>query len=539
MATDPLLRSNSDLIQGVVDYRGRPASRSASGGWTAAIFIMGVQIPERMAYYGISANLISYLTGPLRVSTADAAAAINVWNGVGSLLPVLGALVADCYLGRFRTILISSFLYLLGLGMLTLSSVLPIFYSLKYEGASIADQTTCPPSIRLVLLYISLYLVAIAQAGFKPCVQAFGADQFDQGDPRELISRGIFFNWWYFGICIGIVVAIAFSSYVQDNIGWGLGFGIPCMVMLSSLLMLLLGTRTYRIYLSIEGPMARACDKFLALARKLLQNLGFITVEDRGLHQSETGDVEATRLLRLFPVWSMCLMYTVVYAQSATLFTKQGRTLDTRIGIKLHVPPAALQCFIAASIVLCIPIYDRVLVPMARKLTKLPSGITMLQRIGTGIVISMVSMSVAALVEERRLRIAEEFDLLDKPEATIPMSLWWLLPQYILMGVSEVFALIGMQEFFYDQVPDGLRSLGLALYLGIFGIGSFVSGFMISVIDKTTSRGGESWFANNLNHAHLDYFYWLLAGLSAFQLVLYLYFAKDYVYKKNQDTATI
>lgn len=171
--------------------------------------------------------------------------------------------------------------------MLTLSSVLPIFYSLKYEGASIADQTTCPPSIRLVLLYISLYLVAIAQAGFKPCVQAFGADQFDQGDPRELISRGIFFNWCYFGICIGIVVAIAFSSYVQDNIGWGLGFGIPCMVMLSSLLMLLLGTRTYRIYLSLEGPMARACDKFLALARKLLQNLGFITVEDRGLHQSE------------------------------------------------------------------------------------------------------------------------------------------------------------------------------------------------------------------------------------------------------------
>lgn len=252
-----------------------------------------------------------------------------------------------------------------------------------------------------------------------------------------------------------------------------------------------------------------------------------------------TGDVEATKLLQLFPIWSMCLMYTVVYAQSATLFTKQGRTLDTRIGTKFHVPPAALQCFIAASIVICIPIYDRVLVPMARKLTKLPSGITMLQRIGTGIVISIVSMSVAALVEGRRLRIAEEFGLLDKPEVTIPMSLWWLLPQYILMGISEVFTIVGMQEFFYDQVPDGLRSLGLALYLSIFGIGSFVSGFMISVIDKTTSRGEESWFANNLNHAHLDYFYWLLAGLSAFQFILYLYFAKDFVYKKNQDTATI
>lgn len=171
--------------------------------------------------------------------------------------------------------------------MLTLSSVLPIFYSLKYEGVSIADQTTCPPSIRLVLLYISLYLVAIAQAGYKPCVQAFGADQFDQGDPRELISRGIFFNWWYFGICIGIVVAIAFSSYVQDNIGWGLGFGIPCLVMLSSLLMLLLGTTTYRFYLSEDGSMAHIYNRFLALARKLIQNLTFIAEEDRGLHRSE------------------------------------------------------------------------------------------------------------------------------------------------------------------------------------------------------------------------------------------------------------
>ena len=148
-------------------------------------------------------------------------------------------------------------------------------------------------------------------------------------------------------------------------------------------------------------------------------------------------------------------------------------------------------------------------------------------------------MVIASLVEMKRLKTAREFGLVDQPNARIPMSLWWLVPQYVLFGVADVFTMVGLQEFFYDQVPDALRSLGLALYMSIFGIGSFISGFLISVINKTTSRGGESWFSNNLNRAHLDYFYWLLAGLSMIELVLYVYFTQAYVYKKKPDIAVM
>ncbi|CAD5166294.1 unnamed protein product, partial [Musa acuminata subsp. malaccensis] len=119
----------------------------------------------------------------------------------------------------------------------------------------------------------------------------------------------------------------------------------------------------------------------------------------------------------------------------------------------------------------------------------------MLQRIGTGMALSLISMVIAALVEMKRLKTAREFGLVDQPNARIPMSLWWLVPQYVLFGVADVFTMVGLQEFFYDQVPDALRTLGLALYISIFGIGSFISGFLISVINKTTSRGGESWFS--------------------------------------------
>jgi solute carrier family 15 (peptide/histidine transporter), member 3/4 len=248
---------------------------------------------------------------------------------------------------------------------------------------------------------------------------------------------------------------------------------------------------------------------------------------------TEASAEEAKSLLRLFPIWATCLIYGVVFAQSSTLFTKQASTLNRKIGRKFEVPPAALQVFISISIILFIPVYDKILVPLTRKFTRIPSGITKLQRIGTGMVLSLLAVVVAALVEIKRLKTAKEYGLVDKPKVPIPMSLWWMVPQYALFGMADVFTIVGMQEFFYDQVPDALRSLGLAFYLSVLGVGNFISSFLISVIDKITTKNGKSWFSNNLNQAHLDYFYWFLAGLSGLELVLYLYFSKTYVLRKK------
>jgi peptide/histidine transporter 3/4 len=243
---------------------------------------------------------------------------------------------------------------------------------------------------------------------------------------------------------------------------------------------------------------------------------------------------EAKAVIRLIPIWVTSLVYAIVFAQPSTFFTKQGATMDRTIVSGFDVPAAALQSFISLSVVVFIPVYERIFVPIARAFSRKLSGITMLQRIGVGMLLSAISMAIAALVEMKRLKTAQEYGLVDLPKLIVPMSIWWLVPQYILCGIANVFTVVGLQEFFYDQVPNELRSVGLSLYLSIFGVGSFLSSFLVSAIERVTGGdGGDSWFANNLNRAHLDYFYWFLAGLSVIELTAYLYFAKTYIYNKG------
>ncbi|GJX29533.1 proton-dependent oligopeptide transporter family protein [Tanacetum coccineum] len=408
--------------------------------------------------------------------------------------------------------------------------------------------------------------MAFAQGGHKPCVQAFGADQFDDDNQEERKAKSSFFNWWYFGLVAGPTVGIFVLTYIQDNLSWGLGFGIPCIIMGFALLIFLFGTMTYRFGEKTEEKSAfvRIGHVFVKAARNWRTTPSTISAEEeacglfpyQGSQQfkfldkallspdgsNEGGtlsiidDVEETKgILRLAPIWISCLGYGIVFAQTSTFFTKQGATMDRSIGSSFQIPAATLQSFIGISIITLIPIYDAVLVPLVRVVTKRPSGITMLQRIGTGIVISIVSMLVAAVIETKRLETAREYGLLDDPNAMVPMKIWWLLPQYLLAGAGDVFAIVGMQEFFYDQMPSDLRSIGLALYLSVMGIGSFLSSFLISIVEKTTGGNGvDGWISDNMNRGHIDYFYYLLAGISAGAFLIYIYAAKSYVYNRGR-----
>ncbi|MBA0781121.1 hypothetical protein Gotri_002076 [Gossypium trilobum] len=227
--------------------------------------------------------------------------------------------------------------------------------------------------------------------------------------------------------------------------------------------------------------------------------------------------------------------WKLLITQLHTFFTKQGSTMSRSLGPNFQVPPAALQSLVGLTILIAVPVYDCVFVPIARKLTKNPTGITMLQRIGIGLFVSILNMVVAGIVETARVNTARKHGLIDTPKAVIPMSIWWLLPQYVLTGIGDVFTIIGLQELFYDQMPEEMRSIGAAAYISIVGIGSFVNTGIISVVQMISSKHGKEWLRDNLNRSNLNYFYWVLAGLSAINLCVYMWISSAFEYKKVEE----
>jgi peptide/histidine transporter 3/4 len=234
----------------------------------------------------------------------------------------------------------------------------------------------------------------------------------------------------------------------------------------------------------------------------------------------------------MLPIWAAGIVFNSLYAQLSTLFVEQGTMMDTSIG-SFNIPPASLGSFDVISVLFWVPVYDRIIVPIARKFTGKERGFSELQRMGVGLFISIFSMLAAAIVEIKRLQLAKELDLVDKPVA-IPLSVLWQIPQYFLFGAAEVFTNVGQLEFFYDQSPDAMRSLCSALALLTTSLGNYLSSFILTVVTYFTTQGGKpGWIpADNLNKGHLDYFFWLLAGLSILNMLVYIVSAKKYRKKK-------
>jgi peptide/histidine transporter 3/4 len=109
------------------------------------------------------------------------------------------------------------------------------------------------------------------------------------------------------------------------------------------------------------------------------------------------------------------------------------------------------------------------------------------------------------------------------------MSIFWQVPQYALIGASEVFMYVGQLEFFNAQTPDGLKSFGSALCMTSISLGNYVSSLLVTMVMKiSTEDHMPGWIPGNLNKGHLDRFYFLLATLTTIDLVVYIACARWY-----------
>ncbi|KFK43704.1 hypothetical protein AALP_AA1G162300 [Arabis alpina] len=548
---------------GSIDINGNPPLKHKTGNWKACPFILGNECCERLAYYGIALNLITYLTTELHQGNVSAARNVTTWQGTCYLTSLIGAFLADAYWGRYWTIASFSAIYFIGMSALTLSATV-----LK-PADCVGDFCPSPTAFQYLTFFLGLYLVALATGGIKPCVSSFGADQFDDKDSSERVRKSSFFNWFYFSINIG-----AFGSFglllVQENIGWGLGFGIPTVFMGLAIVSFLFGTPLYRFQKPGGSPMTRVCQVLVAAFRKM--NLK-VPEDTTLLYENETQDqnskvaeirkighsddymfldkasvlsaeeakcggfsdpwslctvtqVEELKILiRMFPIWASGIVFSSLYAQISTLFVQQGRAMNCKIG-SFDLPPATLGVFDCITVLIWVPIYDQLIVPLAKRFTGIDKGFTVLQRMGIGLFLSILGIASAAIVEIVRLRQAET-------KTVVSLTVFWQIPQFFILGAAEVFYFIGQLEFFYDQSPDSMRSLCSALGLLTFAFGSYLSSLILTVVTYfTTLDGGDGWITDDLNKGHFDYFFWLLAGLSILNAAVYVFSAVNYKQKK-------
>nr|CAB3470163.1 unnamed protein product [Digitaria exilis] len=508
---------------------------------------------ERFANKGVGSNLVTYLTGVVGMSTAAAAKSVITWNGVSFMLPLVSAILADSYWDRYSTIAVSSLLYVLGMVALSACALL---------------RTRMPR----YTFFVPLYLTCLGQGGYQPSLQAFGADQLAIGDDEETDSgltaeekgkvKGMFFRWWYFGMCSGSLLGNSIMSYIQDNFGWGLGFTIPTAVMALSVVAFFCCTPLYKHTQPKGGAGSRTSSSSCSILKVVKSFIASrkISLQSRDEERNGNGDAiselelqekplkaepgaskesqeEATPsvakiILGLLPIWAILLVFAVIFQQPTTFFTKQGMLMNHTIGAFV-IPPAMLQSSITISIILLVPMYDRVIIPMINAITRSTDGITVLQRIGVGMVFSVLAMVIAALVESWRLRVSAGATAgagEEEAAAAARLSIFWLLPQYVLLGVSDVFTVVGMQEFFYTQVPATMRTIGIGLYLSVFGVGGFLGAFMITALEMATARPGNKrgWFSDDPRESHLDNFYWFLALLCFVSFVIFTHLSKFY-----------
>ncbi|GAV68339.1 PTR2 domain-containing protein [Cephalotus follicularis] len=547
----------SCAVADAVDYKGFPADRTKTGGWVPAALILGIEICERLSTMGIAVNLVTYLVGTLHLPSATSANTVTDFMGTSFLLCLLGGFIADSFLGRYKTIAVFAVIQTMGTGMLATTTEIP---QLRPPPCQATVVHNCKPAneFQLGILYLSLYLIALGTGGLKSSVSGFGTDQFDEKDEKEKAQMAYFFHRFFFFITIGTLTAVTVLVYIQDEVGRGLAYGICSVSMFIAIVVFLSGTKRYRYKKSSGSPIVhifqviaasmkkrrmelpsdvsllyeespeasrihhtnqfRCLDKAAIIADDDLQKKAGSLSPNPWKLCSVTRVEEVKMMVRLLPIWATTIIFWTAYAQMITFSVEQATTMERSIG-DFQIPAGSLTVFFVAAIMITLAVYDRLILPLWKKWKGTP-GFSSRQKMGLGLILSIFGMAVAALVERKRLSVARA---VGESTATLPISVFLLIPQFFLVGSGEAFIYTGQLDFFITQSPKGMKTMSTGLFLTTLSLGFFVSSFLVVVVKRVTgSNDGQGWLADNINYGRLDCFYGLLAILSVLNFVIYV-----------------
>ncbi|KAK4388844.1 protein NRT1/ PTR FAMILY 1.2 [Sesamum angolense] len=480
---------------------------------------------EKMATFGVMANMILYLVNEYHMEMATASNILFLWTAANNFMPVLGAAIADSYLGRFCTIGFGSIAYVMGMVLLWSTALIAQARPPPCDQSS--DSCSSPTFLQSMVLCSSLGLIAVGAGGIRASSMAFGADQLENEDGKENSSVGeSYFSWYYTLYMSAILMGNTCVVYVQDNMGWKVGFALPSVLMMFGAVLFFLGSpfyvqvqtntslvtglfqvlvASYRnrefklpsdattniIYYHKNGPapgfpssklrfLNKACivrdpQKDLMPDRRARDPWSLCTVD-----QVE----ELKALLRVVPVWSR--NDNVCRSLQNSFPVLQASATNRHITSGFTIPAASLQIITIISTILWVGLKDSVLLPLASRVMGRPVNISTTRRMGFGIFFSFSAMIVTAAVESmRRDRAIKEGNSSDHHL----ISALWLMPQYCLLGLADGFNDFTQSEFYYSELPRSMSSIASNLNGLGFAVGSLLASLVMNMVDSISKAG--------------------------------------------------
>ncbi len=409
-----------------MSYQTNPSD--TSGMPSGIPYIISNEAAERFSFYGMKAALAVFLANYLGVlggesmSEAKATVYVSFFNSAVYLTPLFGALVADIFFGKYRTIITLSIVYCLGhlaLAMMGMAGIVQLW------------------------LLAGLGLIAVGAGGIKPCVSAHVGDQFGRNN-QHLIPK--IFNVFYLSINFGAVVSNLAIPYILKWHGPHWAFGLPGILMAMATVAFWMGRRKF-VHIPAHGQ---------AFSRELFSREGL------------------TAIGKLIPLFLFVAVFWCLFDQTANTLVFQAQKMDLKIFNfafmpealrQLEVLPSQIQAANPFLILLLIPLFSWWIYPNVEKIIPLSP----LRKIGAGLFLMVASFAVISVAQQA-------IDLGKTP------SVWWQLLAYLIFTTAEILISIVCLEFAYTQAPRKMKSFVMSLFLLSVFAGNALTGIINTYI---------------------------------------------------------
>ncbi|KAF4654515.1 hypothetical protein FOL46_008700 [Perkinsus olseni] len=443
----------------------------------AVPFILLQELCERLACYGLTPNLQTFLKEYLGYTDTLANSYVLSFNSILYVTPLLSAVISDTLLGLYYTIVIFSFVYMAGLALLTVSSVKSI---------------SQPWMIHLSLLV----LIAFGAGGIKSCVNVMGAQQFHPEHHRDLITR--FYTYFYAAINLGAIARGIVTPILLEEAGFTASFTFPLALFILATVVFITGDVMDR-YVKPK-PQGSAV---LQILKVVVYSVFKCSLEknkvSRGGKFEDNFIEDAKAVFTLLPMFVLIIPFCMAYNNMTTAFLTQAKKMD-RATFGWNMPPAMIQNVDPIAVVISSFVVDSFLFPYLRKHDWMPEPLV---RFCIGSLFGAVALACALVVE---------YQIKSQPLFTI--SVWYQVPQFWMIALGEIFLMSTSYEVAFTYSPVSLKAVASAFNLCFFAIASALSAVLFSLCQPWLPDFDPALpIEESYKDAHYDYYYYLLIGL--------------------------